>query len=300
MPRSIHKGLIANKLPRKTLLKQNLEKTNIEKAHEEFTIDRPVITELDSKKPPKFKNDLEIQPIKTQRDGVELLPIQKEGILPAMGTMVICASTGGGKSVMICNLLAKKNMLKGFYDRIVVFCLSPCPILEDTLKLKKEDIIKEDKPELMRDILTKQKELIKTKGFKKAPKILLLLDDIAQSKTFLKSEVLTELFFASTHAKVSVWVATQSYTQLPRRIRINCHWMIIFNGVRRSELDRLADEYESPFLTKKEFYNMVKYATAEPYSFLAINNTASDRTTQFRKNFFTILRLNKDRDMTNL
>jgi len=252
-------------------------------------------TAEDKKKEPKFKKDLNIQPVSSERDDVFHLEKQKAGILPGMGMMIISGTTGSGKSVLICNLLGKKSMLKGYFEKIFIWSLSPCPVLEETLKIKKSHIFHEDNPNVLLEILEKQKEIIENMGFKQAPRILLICDDCAQSKTFLKHPVLTELAFAGTHSKVAVWLTTQSYVQIPRHVRINAHYLILMHGLRKSEIDRFSDEFESPYLTKREFETMVRYATKDPYSFLFVNNKHKDKADQFRIGFDKIINLNKNR-----
>ena len=262
--------------------------------HDPNTID---LNKADIKKEIKFKKKkgISIEPIKTDRDTEWLMPIQKEHILPGPGLFIISGTTGSGKTVMICNLLGKKSMLKGYWKpkNTYIFCLSPCPMLEDCLKVPKKNIINEDEPELLEDIIVKQKKAIEANGFKNTERKLIIIDDCAQSKTFLKSKALTTLAFAATHYRVSVWITSQSYTQIPRRVRINCHYMAIFHGARKSEIERFMDEYESPFLSKKEMNQLIKGATSEQYSFLFANNNVPDKAIQFRKNFDKILKLKK-------
>ena len=253
-------------------------------------------TAQDLKKSPKFKKrGITIDPVKTDRDSEWLMPIQKQYILPGPGLFIISGTTGSGKTVMLCNLLGKKSMLKDYWKKknIYIFCLSPCPMLEDCIKCPKQNIINEDKPELLEEIIVKQKKAIEANGFKKTERKLIIIDDCAQSATFLKSKALTTLAFAATHYRVSVWITSQSYTQIPRRVRINCHYLALFHGARKSEIDRFMDEYESPYLTKKEMQQLVKGATDEQFSFLFVNNNVPDKSVQFRQNFNNILRLKK-------
>jgi hypothetical protein len=244
----------------------------------------------------KFKKDLLIEPIKTDRDSEWLKKSQRNGCLPGPGLFMISGTTGSGKTVMLVNLLKKKSMLKGYWKpkNIYVFCLSPCPMLEDELGIPSKNIIHEDNPELLGNIINAQKKRMDELGFDKCERKLIICDDCAQSKTFLKSPILTTLAFAATHFRVSVWLTTQSYTQIPRRIRVNCHYLALFHGARKSELDRFLDEYESPFLTKKQMLDMVKHAIKDQYSFLFVNNTVPDKTEQFRRCFSKLLKLKKE------
>lgn len=270
------------------------------------------ITEMKVRDVPKFisdkkkkkmtrglKEDYHIQPIKSDRDGVEQTLAQKEYTMPPPGLTIFCGSTGSGKTVAICNLLSKKNMLYDYFDKIIVFCLSPCPMLQDCLDIDEKDIINDDDDSKLMEILQTQKKLIKEDSFNLVPHILIILDDMAQSRTFLRSKALQELAFAATHAKISVWLTTQSYMQIPRNVRINAHGVLLFSGCKESEISRYEDEYGSQYLNKKQFTEMVKYAIAEPYSFLFANNTHPDRSLKFRKGFFELIKIKKGNEEPN-
>lgn len=243
-----------------------------------------------------LKEDLNIQPIKTLRDSVKKTPLQENYNMLPPGLTLIVGSTGSGKTVTICNILSKKNMLKGYFDRIIVFCLSPCPMLEDCLQLDKKDIIQDDNPDKVREILNKQKRLVEEKPFEEVPHILLILDDIIQSRKFLRSSVIAELAFAATHSKISIFLATQSYMAVPREIRVNAHAILLFSGCKLSELDRLEKEYGSQYLNKKDFRKLVQYAIADDYNFLFINNTNPDRSRKYHKGFSEVLAINKNKE----
>ena len=243
----------------------------------------------------KLKNDMKVQAIKTLRDEVEKTPGQQNYTMIPPGLTLFCGSTGSGKTVSICNILSKKSMLKGYFDKIIIFCLSPCPMLQDCLQLKDKDIINDDDPAKLRTILNKQKELVKTDKFETIPHVLIILDDMAQSRTFLRSKALQELAFASTHAKISVWITTQSYMQIPRNVRINAHSILLFSGCKLSEIDRFEDEYGSQYLNKRDFRKLVNYAIKDQYEFLFCNNTNPDRSRKYSKGFYETIVIDKNK-----
>jgi hypothetical protein len=243
----------------------------------------------------KLKNDMKVQPIKTLRDEVEKTEGQKQYTMIPPGLTLFCGSTGSGKTVSICNVLSKKSMLSGYFDKIIIFCLSPCPMLQDCLQLEDKDIINDDDPARLRTILNKQKELVKTDKFETIPHLLIILDDMAQSRTFLRSKALQELAFASTHAKISVWITTQSYMQIPRNVRINAHSILLFSGCKLSEIDRFEDEYGSQYLNKRDFRKLVNYAIKDQYEFLFCNNTNPDRSRKYSKGFYETIVIDKNK-----
>lgn len=242
----------------------------------------------------KLKNDMKVQPIKTLRDEVEKTEGQKQYTMIPPGLTLFCGSTGSGKTVSICNVLSKKSMLSGYFDKIIVFSLSPCPMLIDALQLDKKNFIQDDDPSKVQSILDQQKKLIENDKFEHVPHILIILDDIIQSRTFLRSKVLSELAFAGTHSKISTWIATQSYMAVPRNIRVNCHACLLFSGCKLSELDRYESEWGSQYLNKKQFRKLVQYALRDNYDFLFANNCNPDRSRKFMKGFHEAILIDKN------
>lgn len=83
----------------------------------------------------------------------------------------------------------------------------------------------------------------------------------------------------------------QSYTKLPRALRLNCNATYIFPA-SQSEIEVLKDEVTPAGLTKKQFEKVIEYATREPYNFLSINNHAKQGE-RIRKNLNEIIDLEK-------
>jgi hypothetical protein len=289
---------------RRHLVKSNIKKINESKKKElnknvekleEFKTPSVHDDQKQKKMLKKLKEDMAIQPIKTLRDELEKRANQKNYSMVPPGLTLFCGSTGSGKTVSICNILSKKSMLKDYFDKIIVFCLSPCPMLKDALKLDDKDVIEDDDPAKLRKILSKQKELVNTDKFETIPHILIILDDMAQSRTFLRSKTLQELAFASTHAKISIWITTQSYMQVPRNIRINAHAILLFSGCKLSEVNRFEDEYGSQYLNKRDFRKLVQYCIKDQYEFLFCNNTNPNRAEKYSKGFHEKLIIDKDK-----
>lgn len=238
-------------------------------------------------KPKGGEDTFKIEPYKSDRDSIYKTKAQQQFIFPDAGVLLAIGSTGTGKSVIICNLLNK--FVRNYYDDIYVYCLSPCKLLLDVCKIPEEKFLMKDDPEDIVRLVEKQKEEIKAHGFKKAKHILIILDDCAQSNKFMRHPILQELAFAATHSKISVWMTTQSYMQISRRIRINVHYMILCHGLTDGEFIRFAAEYQSPYETKEEFIRKMKWALDEQYSFIFVNNKIPDKHYKFRKGFNEII-----------
>jgi hypothetical protein len=183
-------------------------------------------------------------------------------------------------------------MLKGYFDEIYLFCLSPCSTFVDNVpEIKETNIFTDDNPEVLEKIYQRNKKLVDDLGFKRTPNVLFILDDIIQSKKFMNSSVLSELFFSGSHAKCSVWILTQNYMSIPRRMRMNAVGIIICHGLNNTEKERFSDEWQSAYLDKKEFMNLINYCLDKPYSFMFVNRDNPNKKEMYRCGFDTILEI---------
>jgi hypothetical protein len=235
----------------------------------------------------------EIKPLKSARANIKLTDAQKEYILPPFGTTYIVGRTGSGKTTIICRLLKDKDKLKDYYDKIYVFCMSPCMDLVEHCSQIEEEHMYGEEPDKLKELYNYNKKAVKSVGFDKAPHTLFILDDIVQSNIMMNSKVLRDLFFGGTHAKCSVWLVSQHYKSCPLRLRQNFHSIILCHGLTYQEKERFVEEWQSAYLTKKEFMALVDYALEEPYSFLFMNATNPNKKKMFRKKFDEVLEIVK-------
>jgi len=231
-----------------------------------------------------------IKPLKSTRDGIHKTEAQKKFVLPPPGTSCFVGCSGSGKTTIVANLLNQKSMLKDYFDKIYIFCLSPCTTLTDHVsQISEDDMFTDDDPDKLTELYETQKSVVKKIGFKRAKHVLFILDDIVQSNKFMNSKVLTDIFFGGTHAKVSLWVLSQNYMSIPRRLRMNTHSLILCHGVNMTEIERFSDEYQSPYMKKKEFTKLVEFCLTKPYSFMFVNNTHTNKKLKFRCGFGQVL-----------
>lgn len=137
-----------------------------------------------------------------------------------------------------------------------------------------------------------------TLGRKKrtADKILVIFDDaIAESKLINSPEFL-KIFIQGRHYNISSMVMTQSYMRVPRSVRLQATHLSMFPS-RATEIDRVFTEFGPKSMNKKEFYEMVQYATrpeeGDQYPFLHVDAFAPEKT-RFRRNFTHTLEIKDD------
>ena len=118
-----------------------------------------------------------------------------------------------------------------------------------------------------------------------------MIVDLINNKNL--NSIVTELFIRGRKLNISLVFITQSYFKFPKDVRLNTTHFFIAKIPNKRELQEIAINHSSDISTK-DFANIYRECTAEPYSFLVNDTTlASDNPLRFRKLF---LKYNKDLD----
>ena len=117
-------------------------------------------------------------------------------------------------------------------------------------------------------------------------KVLIIFDDmiadmISNNKL---NPIVTELFIRGRKLNISIVFITQLYLKVPKDVRLNSTHFFIMKIPNKRELQQIALNHSSD-IDFKDFMNIYKKCTKEPYSFL-VNDTRlpSDNPLRFRKN----------------
>ena len=98
--------------------------------------------------------------------------------------------------------------------------------------------------------------------------------------------VVTEMFIRGRKLNISLVFITQSYFKVPKDVRLNTTHFFISKIPNKRELQQIAINHSADINTK-DFSNIYRKCTAEPFSFLVNDTTlASDNPLKFRKNLF--------------
>ena len=118
----------------------------------------------------------------------------------------------------------------------------------------------------------------------KKRKTLVVFDDmIADMVNNNKlNPVVTKLFIRGRKLNISIVFIIQSYFKVPKDVRLNSTHFFIMKIPNKRELQQIALNHSSD-IHFKDFMNIYKKCTTEPYSFL-VNDPSDDRL-RFRKNF---------------
>ena len=121
-------------------------------------------------------------------------------------------------------------------------------------------------------------------------KILIVFNDMITDMIHNKklNSIVTELFIRGRKLNISLVFITQSYFKVPKDVRLNTSHFFIAKIPNKRELQQIAINHSSD-INAKDFANIYRKCTDEPYSFLVIDTMlASNNPSRFRKNLFNI------------
>ena len=105
---------------------------------------------------------------------------------------------------------------------------------------------------------------------------------------------MTKLFIRVRKLNISLVFIAQSYFKVRKNVRLNTTHFFIAKISNKRELREIVRNHLSDIITK-DFVNIYRECTAEPYSFLVDDITlASNNPLRFRKNLFNIYNKNHD------
>ena len=120
----------------------------------------------------------------------------------------------------------------------------------------------------------------------KKRKILIVFDDMIADliNNNKLNPIVTELFIRGRKLNISIVFIMQSYFKVPKDVRLNSTHFFIMKVPNKRELQQIALNHSSD-IDFKDFVNIYKKCTTEPYSFLVNDTTLpSDDPLRFRKN----------------
>ena len=243
---------------------------------------------------------LQIKPVKGNgKDKIPQRPNMEANIIPKYPcSHLLVGKSGSGKTTLLYRLLTDKQFYGGYFKHILYF--SPTGNVDDIVKklrLKKDDIYEDFTEDDVQRVIDFMDNKIKKEGLTRVAqthRVAIVFDDIISRPRFLRSKQMLRLVSACRHSLISVFLLTQSFTKIPRALRLNANAIYLFPS-SNSEVKILVDEFCPPNYSEKNFRKLVKHATSKPYDFLFINNFCKDYHEKYRKNLDTIL-LIKDED----
>ena len=124
----------------------------------------------------------------------------------------------------------------------------------------------------------------------KENKTLIVFDDMIADMVHNKklNSLVTELFVANRKLNISLVFITHSYFKVPKDIRLNTSHFFIAKITNKRELQQISINHSSDISTK-DFANIYRKCTDEPYSFLVNDTTlTSNDPLRFGKNLSNV------------
>lgn len=243
-------------------------------------------TEIKEPLSPKgAKPTYEITKIDVNESSIPQCPAAMDGVLPEHPfRMYVVGASGSGKSNFVLNLLTKPHMYKDYFDDILV--ISPTAAHLDPnyrmLQLPKENFFDPDE-EVLERIMEIQEDRVLELGRSKAPKILLLLDDVISYKSFVNSPIVLKFAVMSRHWNISLMILSQAYHRIPKSVRMQMTSIVFFKGSNK-ELIVLAEDFSAPGMSHGNFIAGICYATHKRYNFFFVDLNRQIENGRYRKN----------------
>lgn len=137
--------------------------------------------------------------------------------------------------------------------------------------IDESDFISEWPISYLEDIINEQDSTIKKYGKELANKILIILDDYASESKLWNNHKFTKMVFTSRHYKISSIITTQAYYNIPKKIRLNCAFKILFNISNKKELQMIYNENNCNF-SWEEWNELYEDIMSEyDFNFVSIN-----------------------------
>ena len=210
--------------------------------------------------------------------------------------ILIIGGSGSGKTNLLLNLIENQPDI----DEIYLYAKDPYEAkYQYLIKIReKVGIDHHNDPRAHIEYSNDMRDVYKNINYynpHKENKILIVFDHMIADMIHNKNlnSVVTELFIRGRKLNISLVFITQSYFKVPKDVRLNTSHFFIAKIPNKRELQQIAINHSSDISTK-DFTNIYRKCTVEPYSFFVNDTTlASDNPLQFRKLF---LEYNKNHD----
>ena len=203
--------------------------------------------------------------------------------------ILIIGSSGSGKTNALLNLINNQPNI----DKIYLYANVPYEKKYQLLINKREEVgldhFNDTKTFIeysndMRDVY----ENIEDYNLGRERKILIVFDNMIADMINNKklNPIVTELFIRGRTLNTSIAFITQSYFKVPKDVRLNSAHFFIMKILNKREFQQIALNHSSD-TDFKDFMEIYKECTKEPYSFLVNDTTLqSDNPLRLRYNLF--------------
>ena len=213
---------------------------------------------------------------------------ETESILPCKPTnLLICGKKGCGKSSLLLNLLMRTESPRHKAFDLIFVC-SPTargdPKMSELIEDIGDQYYDDVNNAILQEIIDRTEAhtaSLKARKKKHIPHYALILDDCIHALRGKNASLLTKLATQNRHMRITNIILVQKWnTYLAPIIRSNLDCIALFHTENQAELDSFVKEIGADETKLRALY---AYATAEPYSFLFVNQYS--QPTRYYKRF---------------
>ncbi len=253
---------------------------------------------------------LSVKKMPTSKNNLKQRMLMEKGIVPGHPKITILSgSAGSGKTSVVWNLLTNPLMYgpsyelmsdeekekedpRGFFDAVFLFLGSADDAYDILIKkkiIKPQHVSIHPKPEHIQAIIDNQMKLMSEakSDITKIPKILFIIDDLVTDARLMKSQPMLNIITRGRHINSSTILCTQYINLVPRSIRQQASFLILFK-LNRVEVKVVTEQYCPPLVSTSDFQKLIDECTKDDEhsrnNFMVISKMAPLET-RFRKNF---------------
>lgn len=201
--------------------------------------------------------------------------------------MIVNGPSGCGKSNLVFNMITKHL----YFDKLYVYAKD---IDEDKYQLLKDFMkaIAEAKGVPVSSIFTMSddpKDIPDPNFFDPKFQNLIIFDDMVVERLQDKIE---ELFIRGRKRNCSIIYISQSYFDIPKKVRMNANYVALFGIDNEDEVTAIRRKHGAR-LTKDQFLKLFHEITDQRHSFMLLDNVSPELPLAFRKGFDGLLDVSK-------
>ena len=133
-------------------------------------------------------------------------------------------------------------------------------------------------------VLESRNHALPTKPHK--PSHMLIIDDCQGTNLYgiERTDLMSHISIKHRHLPLTICFLVQSWTGLPRVIRLNATHFIVYMMGDKKQLKQIYENFANT-IEEEDFMVMYKYATSKPHGFLYIDTDPKEKNMRFRSGF---------------
>ena len=195
--------------------------------------------------------------------------------------ILLCGSSGSGKTNALYNYLYLTSKGKGCFKRIFLPYKTEEPLYDELIEQSKGTIT------TFRD--ASQIPNVEMFPDNSNENYLFIFDDMVNERDKAFNKKLQNYFAFGRKKGLTLIFLTQSYYQTNKFLRDQCSYIILLSIKSEMDLARIIHEYEIPKISKEQLIKMFDYATQEPLNFMKITTDKCKITEKISRNFIEYL-----------